>query len=168
MTTRLTSYLKSRLYQVRERLAIDQVYRAAEFHFKLWKDRRARESPNQQGGHWPQVPRFARLRSFGFLSPIAATPRWNSGAITTVELAADHYSLRSFFATESAFLAVPFGFNLLGEFQRAIVRSGAQDLQTTCDPPFRVFTCGAILGRSGHHLVLHMSTSWGGYIWLGF
>src|SRR5271166_5598954 len=26
-----------------------------------------------------------------------------------------------------------------------------------------VFTCGAILGRSGHHLVLHMSKNWGGY-----
>jgi hypothetical protein len=24
-------------------------------------------------------------------------------------------------------------------------------------------TCGAILGRSGHHLILHMSTNWGGY-----
>ena len=40
------------------------------------------------------------------------------------ELAADHFCLRSFFATESAFLAVLFGFNLLGEFQRA-VRSDA-------------------------------------------
>jgi hypothetical protein len=28
---------------------------------------------------------------------------------------------------------------------------------------FEVFTCGAILGRSGHHLVLHMSKNWGGY-----
>jgi hypothetical protein len=36
------------------------------------------------------------------------------------ELAADHFCLRSFFATESAFLAVLFGFNLLGEFQRAL------------------------------------------------
>jgi hypothetical protein len=36
------------------------------------------------------------------------------------ELAADHFCLQSFFATESAFLAVLFGFNLLGEFQRAL------------------------------------------------
>ena len=28
---------------------------------------------------------------------------------------------------------------------------------------FEVFTCGAILGRSGHDLVLHMSKNWGGY-----
>jgi hypothetical protein len=32
----------------------------------------------------------------------------------------DHFCLRSFFATESAFLAVVFSFNLLSEFQRAI------------------------------------------------
>jgi len=36
------------------------------------------------------------------------------------ELAADHFCLRSFFVTESAFLAVLFSFNLLSEFQRAI------------------------------------------------
>jgi hypothetical protein len=28
---------------------------------------------------------------------------------------------------------------------------------------FEIFTCGAILGRSGHHLVLHMSKNWGSY-----
>jgi hypothetical protein len=36
------------------------------------------------------------------------------------ELSADHFCLRSFFATESAFLAVVFSFNLLSEFQRTI------------------------------------------------
>ena len=113
--------------------------------------------------------------SFGFLSPIDATTRWKSGAITTVErlssaaltnskneLAADHFCLRSFFATESAFLAVVFGFNLLGEFQRAVDPT----LKTYKQPAtlrFEVFTCGAILGRSGHHLILHMSNNWGGY-----
>ena len=75
------------------------------------------------------------------------------------ELAADHFCLRSFFATESAFLAVLFGFNLLGEFQRALDPA----LKTYKQPAtlrFEVFTCGAILGRSGHHLVLHMSKNW--------
>jgi hypothetical protein len=70
--------------------------------------------------------------------------------------------LRSFFATESAFLAVLFSFNLLSEFQRAIDPA----LKTYKQPAtlrFEVFTCGAILGRSGHHLVLHMSKNWGGY-----
>jgi hypothetical protein len=39
----------------------------------------------------------------------------------------------------------------------AALRGGARRLR------FEVFTCGAILGRSGHHLVLHMSKNWGGY-----
>jgi hypothetical protein len=72
------------------------------------------------------------------------------------------FCLRSFFATESAFLAVVFGFNLLGEFQRAVDPT----LKTYKQPAtlrFEVFTCDAILGRSGHHLILHMSKNWGGY-----
>jgi len=57
---------------------------------------------------------------------------------------------------------VLFSFNLLSEFQRAIDPT----LKTYKQPAtlrFEVFTCGAILGRSGHHLVLHMSKNWGGY-----
>jgi hypothetical protein len=56
------------------------------------------------------------------LSPVEAAPLMCAG-ITTFnsrelkdELAADHFCLRSFFATESAFLAVLFSFNLLSEF----------------------------------------------------
>jgi len=50
----------------------------------------------------------------------------------------------------------------LGEFQRALDPA----LKTYKQPAtlrFEVFTCGAILGRSGHHLVPHMSKNWGGY-----
>ena len=62
VVARLTSYLKSRLYQVTEWQAIDQIYCVTEFHFKLWnlEDRAAlcrgaRRSPNQQGGRWSQA-----------------------------------------------------------------------------------------------------------------
>jgi len=78
------------------------------------------------------------------------------------ELAADHFCLRSFFATESAFLALLFSFNLLSEFQRAI-DPALKSYKPPATLRFEVFTCGAILGRSGHHLVLHMSKNWGGY-----
>lgn len=61
------------------------------------------------------------------------------------ELAADHFCLRSFFATESAFLAVLFGFNLLSEFQRA-VDSALKTYKQPATLRFEVFTCGAILG----------------------
>jgi hypothetical protein len=53
------------------------------------------------------------------------------------ELAADHFCLRSFFATESAFLAVLFGFNLLSEFQRAV------------DPALKAYKQPATLYRGG-------------------
>jgi hypothetical protein len=79
------------------------------------------------------------------------------------ELAADHFCLRSFFATESAFLAVLFAFNLLSEFQRAIDPA----LKTYKQPAtlrFELFTCGAILARSGHHLVLHICPKTGAVI----
>jgi hypothetical protein len=52
-------------------------------------------------------------------------------------------------ATESALLAVLFGFNLLSEFQRAVDPA----LKTYKQPATlrsEVLTSGAILGRSGH------------------
>ena len=181
VVARLTSYLKSRLYQVSEWQAIDQVYCVTEFHFKLW--------------NWKTERRFVVVReevqtnkaavgrklidSPGYVFRVFVTNRRDSaleiwrdynGRATVEcridelknELAADHFCLRSFFATESAFLAVLFGFNLLGAFQRAVDPT----LKTYKQPAtlrFEVFTCGAILGRSGHHLVLHMSKNWGGY-----
>jgi hypothetical protein len=62
------------------------------------------------------------------------------------DLAADHFCLRSFFATESAFLAVVFSFNLLSEFQRAV----GPALKSDNKPPalrFEVFICGATARR---------------------
>src|SRR5258708_27265546 len=78
------------------------------------------------------------------------------------ELAADRFCLRSFFATEPAFLAVLFSFNLLSELQRAINPT----LKTYKQPAtlrFEGFTCGAILGPSGPHLGLHSSQTWGAH-----
>ena len=181
VVARLTSYLKSRLYQVSQWQAIDQIYCVTEFHFKLW--------------NWKTERRFVVVREEvqtnkaavgrklldlpGYVFRVFVTNRHDSpleiwrdynGRATVEcridelknELAADHFCLRSFFATESAFLAVVFGFNLLGEFQRAVDPT----LKTYKQPAtlrFEVFTCGAILGRSGHHLILHMSNNWGGY-----
>ena len=50
-------------------------------------------------------------------------------------------------------------FNLLVEFQRAA------DLPRYREPATirtQVLTCGAILGRAGRRLVLHLSQGWGG------
>ena len=75
------------------------------------------------------------------------------------DLAADHFCLQEFFATEAAFLGILMLFNLLGEFQRASGMSGYRQPATL---RVQVFLCGAIPGRTGHRSVLHLSAAWGG------
>jgi hypothetical protein len=50
-------------------------------------------------------------------------------------------------------------FKLLGEFQRA---AGMPGDRQPASLRVQVFLCGAILGRAGHRLVLHLSAAWGG------
>lgn len=76
------------------------------------------------------------------------------------DLAAQGFCLQPFFATESAFLAVLFAFNLLSLYQH----------QTTPNAPYRqpgtlrvaVFLCGAVLGVMGRDAVIKLSAAWGG------
>ena len=76
------------------------------------------------------------------------------------DLAADGFCLQPFFATEAAFLAVLFTFNLLSLYQH----------QTTPTAPYRqpgtlrvaVFLCGAVLGVMGRDVVVKLSAAWGG------
>jgi hypothetical protein len=49
--------------------------------------------------------------------------------------------------------------NLLAEFQRA---SGMKRYRQPASLRMQVFLCGAIAGRAGHRLVLHLSQAWGG------
>ena len=67
--------------------------------------------------------------------------------------------LIEFFATEGAFRAVLLLFNLLSEFQRA---AGLPLYREPATLRTQVLTCGAILGRAGRRLVIHLSESWGG------
>jgi len=75
------------------------------------------------------------------------------------DLAADDFCLQQFFATEAAFRSILLLFNLLGEFQRAC---GFTTYRQPATLRTLVFLCGALLGRAGHRLVLHLSASWGG------
>ena len=75
------------------------------------------------------------------------------------DLGADGFCLKQFFATEAAFRSILLLFNLLSEFQRAAGLPGYQQPATL---RVQVLTCGAILGRAGRRLVLHLSQSWGG------
>jgi len=181
LVARLTTYLKSRIYQITNWQAVDAIYSVSEFHFKLWNwktNRRfvvvreqVQSSKAAVGRKLIELPGYV-FRVFVTNRSDSALEIWRdyNGRATVEcridelknELAADHFCLRSFFATESAFLAVLFAFNLLSEFQRAI-DPALKSYKQPATLRFELFTCGAILGRSGHHLVLHMSKNWGGY-----
>ena len=75
------------------------------------------------------------------------------------DLGADGFCLKQFFATEAAFRSVLLLFNLLAEFQRA---AGLPAYREPATIRTQVLTCGAILGRAGRRLVIHLSQSWGG------
>src|ERR1700694_2712755 len=75
------------------------------------------------------------------------------------DLGADAFCLKQFFATEAAFRAVLLLFNLLAEFQRT---AGLPLYREPATLRTQVLTCGAILGRAGRRLVIHLSESWGG------
>ncbi len=75
------------------------------------------------------------------------------------DLGADGFCMKQFFATEAAFRAVLLLFNLLAEFQRA---AGLPVYRQPATLRAQVLTCGAILGRAGRRLVIHLSESWGG------
>jgi hypothetical protein len=75
------------------------------------------------------------------------------------DLAADGFCLQPFHATESAFPAVLFTFNLLSLYQH----------QTTPSQPYRqpgtlrtaVFLCEAVRGVMGREVVVKLSAAWG-------
>jgi hypothetical protein len=175
VVARLTPYLKSRLYQIQQWQAVDASYSVSEFDFKLWNWKSARRFVVVREEVQTKKPAVGRrlIDLPGYVFRVFVTNRGNSaleiwrdynGRATVEcridelknELAADHFCLRSFFATESAFLAVLFSFNLLSEFQRAL-DPALKSYKQPATLRFELFTCGAILGRRGHHLVLHMS-----------
>jgi hypothetical protein len=181
VVARLTPYLKSRLYQISDWQTVDGIYSVSEFRFKLWNWQTLRRfvvvreqiqrNKAAVGRKLIDVPGYT-FRIFVTNRNDSVLEIWrdyNGRAAVECridelknELAADRFCLRSFFATESAFLAVLFSFNLLSEFQRAI-NPALKSYKQPATLRFEVFTCGAILGRNGHHLVLHMSKTWGGY-----
>ncbi len=76
------------------------------------------------------------------------------------DLSAQWFCPQNFWATEAAFLAVLFTFNLLSLYQQQV--SPPQGCRQPATLRAAVFVCGAILGRNGRQVVLHLSASWGG------
>ncbi len=178
VVARLTPWLKQEAARVAEWRALDAIYSVGEFQLKLLGWDRARrfvvvreeiqESKPARGRKLFEVPGYTfRL----FVTNLADPPEqiwrdYNQRACVEQrieelksDLAADDFCLREFFATEAAFLGILMLFNLLGEFQRATGMSGYRQPGSL---RAQVFLCGAILGRAGHHTVLHLSAAWGG------
>jgi hypothetical protein len=178
VVARLTKWLKREAARVQVWRALDETYAVGEFRLKLlgWdRERRfvvvrerLRETKRSLGRKLLEVPGYT-FRVFVTNRAEAPEEIWrdyNQRACIEQrieelksDLAADDFCLREFFATEAAFLGILMLFNLLGEFQRA---SGMTGYRQPATLRVQVFLCGAILGRTGHHPVLHLSAAWGG------
>ena len=179
VVARLTTTLKRQCAGLKEWTAIDEHHAAGEFTVKLFgwtKERRfvvvrerMRESKSAVGRQLIDVPGYTFRMWVTNRSEDAVTLWRDYNGRACVEqrieelkhdLAADGFCLQPFYATEAAFLAVLFTFNLLSLYQH----------QTTPEAPYRqpgtlrvaVFLCGAVLGVMGREVVLKLSAAWGG------
>ena len=178
VVARLTPWVKRAAQRVEQWTILDDDYAAGEFQLQLhgWRAERrfvvlrerVREDRDSVGRKLIDVPGYT-FRIFVTSCNDLPQEIWrgynrradmeNRIAELKHDLGADGFCLKQFFATEAAFRAVLLLFNLLAEFQRAM------DLPVYREPATirtQVLTCGAILGRAGRHLVIHLSESWGG------
>jgi DNA-directed RNA polymerase subunit N (RpoN/RPB10) len=178
VVAKLTRWVKRAAQRVEQWTMLDDDYAVGEFRLKLlgWSVERrfvvireqVRESRDSVGRKLIDVPGY----TFRVLVTSCSDPPeeiWrdynrradmeNRIAELKHDLGADGFCLKQFFATEAAFRAVLLLFNLLAEFQRA---AGMPVYREPTTIRTQVLTCGAILGRAGRRLVLHLSESWGG------
>jgi hypothetical protein len=174
----LTAGVKREARHIQQWRSLDENYSVGEFQRQLlgWarvrrfvviRERR-REDRHTVGRKLLDVPGYA-FRIFVTNASQAPEDIWreynrrsdveNRIAELKHDLGADGFCLHSFFATEAAFQAILLLFNLLGEFQRVAGLPGYREPATLRT---QVFVCGAILGRAGRRLVLHLSETWGG------
>ena len=178
VVARLTKWVKRAAQRVEQWTALDDHFAVGEFHLKLlgWGverrfvviREREREDRDSLGRKLIDVPGYTfRV----FVTSCADVPEeiWrdyngradmeNRIAELKHDLGADGFCLKEFFAAEAAFRAVLLLFNLMAEFQRAAGLPGYREPATI---RAQVLTCGAILGRAGRRVVVHLSQSWGG------
>ena len=178
VVARLTKWVKREAQRVEQWRQLDEDFAVGEFRLRLygWNGERrfvvlrerVREGRDSVGRKLIDVPGYSfRV----FVTSCGAEPEeiWrdynrradmeNRIAELKHDLGADGFCLKEFFATEAAFRAVLLLFNLLAEFQRA---AGLPSYHAPATIRTQVLTCGAILGRAGRRLVVHLSQSWGG------
>ena len=178
VVARLTKWVKREAQRVERWRELDDNFAVGEFQLRLhsWSVQRrfvvvreqVREGRDSVGRKLIDVPGYT-FRVFVTSCPDPAEEIWrdynrradmeNRIAELKHDLGADGFCLKEFFATEAAFRAVLLLFNLLAEFQRA---AGLPSYRAPATIRMQVLTCGAILGRAGRRLVVHLSDSWGG------
>jgi hypothetical protein len=178
VVAKLTPWVKRAAQGVEHWTRLDDDYAVGEFRLQLhgWTAQRrfvvirepVRESRDSVGRKLIDVPGYT-FRIFVTTGDAAPEEIWrdynrradreNRIAELKHDLGADGFCLKQFFATEAAFRAVLLLFNLLTEFQRA---AGLPVYREPVTLRTQILTCGAILGRAGRRLVLHLSQSWGG------
>ena len=178
IVAKLTPWVKRAAQRVEQWTRLDDDYAVGEFRLQLhgWSVARrfavireqVREGHESVGRKLIEVPGYT-FRVFVTSCADAPEEIWrgynrradmeNRIAELKHDLGADGFCMKQFFATEAAFRAVLLLFNLLAEFQRA---AGLPLYREPATLPTQVLTCGAILGRAGRRLVIHLSESWGG------
>lgn len=179
VVARLTSSLKRLAAGVRDWRQVDEDYAVGEFFAQLhgWDRRRrfvvvrerVRESKEAVGRKLLDVPGYT-FRIFVTNREGDALELWrdyNQRAVVEQrieelksEMHADGFCMRDFFATESAFLAVLFAFNLLSLYQKVAQPKAGYRQPATLRAA--VFLGGAVLGRAARKPVLLISQAWGG------
>ncbi len=178
VVAKLTAWVKRAAQRVEQWTLLDDDYAVGEFQLQLhgWSVERrfvvirelVREGRDSVGRKLIEVPGYTfRV----FVTSCVDLPQeiWrdynrradmeNRIAELKHDLGADGFCMKRFFATEAAFRAVLLLFNLLAEFQCAAGLPGYREPATIRT---QILTCGAILGRSGRRMVVHLSQSWGG------
>jgi hypothetical protein len=178
VVARLTKWVKRAAQRVESWRELDESFAVGEFRLRLhsWKverrfvaiRERVREGRDSVGRKLIDVPGYT-FRVFVTSCSDAPEEIWrdynrradmeNRIAELKHDLGADGFCLKQFFATEAAFRAVLLLFNLLAEFQRA---AGLPKYRAPATIRMQILTCGAVLGRAGRRLVVHLSQSWGG------
>jgi len=178
VVARMTKWVKRAAQRVESWTQLDDNYAAGEFRLRLhgWDverrfvviRERVRESRASVGRKLIDVPGYT-FRVFVTSQAGAPAEIWrdynrradmeNRIAELKRDLGADGFCLKNFHATEAAFPSVLLQFNRMAEFQRAAGLPGYREPATIRTP---VLTCGAILGRAGRRVVVHMFQSWGG------
>jgi hypothetical protein len=175
----MTYYLRRRCIAIQQWTDVDANYAVAEFRHQIqgWPTslrfvvvrERVRESKEAVGAKLLEVPgyTFRIWVTNRKEAPLEIWHEYNGRACVEqrieelkAELAVQGFCMKSFWATEAAFLAVLFTFNLLSLYQQA-TRPG-QPYRQPATLRSAVFLAGAVLGWSAKHMVVRLSTAWGG------